>query len=55
MNSLAAQKKVLLVEGWSVAMNFNAKSCIPRSSGLKSEFSWMTAFVVQTLLLNLKL
>ena len=46
----------LFAEVWSVAMYCNAKFCIPRSSCLKmSEFSHMLAFVVQTLLLNLKL
>ena len=43
------------VEVW-FAMHYNAKFCVPRSSCLKtSEFSHIVAFVVQILLLNLKL
>jgi hypothetical protein len=45
-----------LAEAWFAALNCNAKFCIPRSSSPKrSELSYIPAFVVQTLLLNLKL
>lgn len=43
------------VEVWSVAIYDSAKFCISRSSHLSaSEFSHVSAFVVKTLLLNLK-